>query len=485
MGTGSHHQGADLYSTGSSMNLKSYQYILDGREKRSALIQKSLARHPMTHIEVSLNIPGEKKDSPLLRAVHLELLNRLLPLTESSLVFLEYAPDGPFALLRCEKDAEEIKAVTADLEDGTPIGRLYDIDVFPPNGIKLSRSAGARSCFLCREPAVVCAREERHTKEKIAENISQRIRFSAPYVKILSLETSLADDRFHAIPFSLEDDRASVISRLAQKALTEEVLLTPKPGLVDREDNGSHHDMDLQTFLSSASALGRTFYEIAHRSGCEKGEAHATLFPSLREIGKEGERAMFRATGGVNTHKGMIFSCGLLSSAAVLCDSVEEMPSVLRSLCSGIVEEDLGTLEKGITYGEKLYLETQSTGIRGEAEQGFPVIFSSYERFKELLKVYGRDESLIQVLMEIMSTFEDTNILGRGGAEALSWVHEEAGTYLEAGGALNDAEFSRLRDVNEKFKERNLSPGGCADTIGCIIFLHLLESEGVLKSSGR
>lgn len=45
------------------------------------------------------------------------------------------------------------------------------------------------------------------------------------------------------------------IAALALKATLDEVCTTPKPGLVDRNNSGSHRDMDMFTFMASAAAL--------------------------------------------------------------------------------------------------------------------------------------------------------------------------------------------------------------------------------------
>ncbi|WP_043820706.1 triphosphoribosyl-dephospho-CoA synthase, partial [Rubrivivax gelatinosus] len=90
------------------------------------------------------------------------------------------------------------------------------------------------------------------------------------------------------------------------EALIREVELSPKPGLVDRFNNGAHDDMDLAMFRASAAAiepwLGVFF--------------PAEFLPRLRPQGQACERAMLRATGGVNTHKGSVFALGLLCAAA-------------------------------------------------------------------------------------------------------------------------------------------------------------------------
>ena len=113
------------------------------------------------------------------------------------------------------------------------------------------------------------------------------------------------------------------IGSLAMQAMLFEVAATPKPGLVDRNNSGAHRDMDYFTFMASAAAIGGTMEKMA-RAGflfaenADDGEGKSLekLLPELKKIGLEGEKKMFAATGGVNTHKGMIFSLGLLCGSA-------------------------------------------------------------------------------------------------------------------------------------------------------------------------
>ena len=459
-----------------------YQEILESRERRAQTILRSLHTRRGTQVEVTLNIPGRKKDSRLYRAVHMELLTRLLPALDASLSYLEYLPSGPFALLLTDMAPDSVKTLAMRMEDDSPLGRVFDIDVFHPDGRKISRDGRLRRCYLCDEPAAVCARRQTHAYRELKGNILQRIRSGHTYSRIRSLVKTLPDGSYHAVPCTLFSDRASLIACLAQRALVEEVSLSVKPGLVDAYDNGSHADMDIQTFLSSATALGPTFHQLA-KSGMEyEGNNPALLFPELRRIGQEGERAMFLATGGVNTHKGMIFSCGLITAAAGLCSRIDELPRTIAHMCSTLVSGDLVNLMVANTYGERIYQASGNTGVRGEAERGFPSVFRAYSRYRILRERHDTRTALLQLLIEIMSTLDDTNILGRGGEAALAWVHQQCTAYLSGGGVLGDRDLKGLYDLNEMFKARNLSPGGAADTLGCVIFLDLLETQGVLSS---
>ncbi|HBQ29683.1 MAG TPA: triphosphoribosyl-dephospho-CoA synthase, partial [Mitsuokella multacida] len=58
----------------------------------------------------------------------------------------------------------------------------------------------------------------------------------------------------------------------------------------------------------------RSSFETFARIGAERAtEPVENLLPFLQEAGIVAEQRMFAATHGVNTHKGMIFSLGLLA----------------------------------------------------------------------------------------------------------------------------------------------------------------------------
>lgn len=50
---------------------------------------------------------------------------------------------------------------------------------------------------------------------------------------------------------------------LSMQALLYEVSVTPKPGLVDRNNTGAHQDMDIFTFEASAVSLNHYFEQFA------------------------------------------------------------------------------------------------------------------------------------------------------------------------------------------------------------------------------
>lgn len=103
------------------------------------------------------------------------------------------------------------------------------------------------------------------------------------------------------------------LGRLAVASLHAELALAPKPGLVTPFDSGSHHDMDAGTFLRSLFALRHYFTAVAYLG------ATGADFDALRRCGIAAEIAMLRATAGVNTHRGAVFSLGLLVVSGFPC----------------------------------------------------------------------------------------------------------------------------------------------------------------------
>src|SRR5215216_6849865 len=119
------------------------------------------------------------------------------------------------------------------------------------------------------------------------------------------------------VPVGVESAaRIGQVANLAVQALLQEAELTPKPALVDRRGGGAHDDMDLDMLRLSAYALHPTFGALTDRAHyCAPSRR---LREDLAAIGRRGEGAMFAVTGGVNTHRGAIWTLGLLAAAATM-----------------------------------------------------------------------------------------------------------------------------------------------------------------------
>lgn len=273
------------------------------------------------------------------------------------------------------------------------------------------------------------------------------------------------------------DAIAERIGRLAVSSLYHEVALHPKPGLVSPVDNGSHRDMTLATFYRSLFALRRYFPAIARA-----GLAH-TDFPALQALGIEAERAMVRATGGINTHRGAIFNLGLLCAAAgrLVSDGAALAP---RAVCSGVAERWGCAIHQSArtacatSHGIQVSRRYRVGGAREEAAAGFPdVVEASLPAYTDVLRATGdRRRAAVQALFVLIERLDDSNLLWRCGREGLQFARSQASSFLCLGGALAPDWLQRAHAVHRAFVARNLSPGGSADLLAVTLFLHALET---------
>jgi triphosphoribosyl-dephospho-CoA synthase CitG len=259
-----------------------------------------------------------------------------------------------------------------------------------------------------------------------------------------------------------------MITKLAYKALIKEVELTPKPGLVDKDNNGSHKDMNIDTFYASAKAIKPFIQKFLH----------AEEFSELRKIGLECENTMFIATKGVNTHKGMIFSLAVICGAINRAKRFDEIQKEIKYLCKDLIKNDLEKQKLIKTNGEKFYQKTNCTGIRGEAVRGYATIFEkSLPFYEKNLLIYGEERAMKRTLLLLMSIVDDSTLYARGGLEAIFYVQNEAKKLLH----VEDLDKS-LRKFDRMMIEKNLSAGGSADLLGLTWFLSKVK-EGVYNQN--
>jgi triphosphoribosyl-dephospho-CoA synthase len=270
-----------------------------------------------------------------------------------------------------------------------------------------------------------------------------------------------------------------------------EVSATPKPGLVDRNNSGAHNDMDFFTFMSSSASLTYTFYECALEGVNFDREDYRDLLKRIRPIGIKGEEKMFNATRGVNTHKGLIFSLGIIAAAAgniyketgrqVI--SSEEISMKIRKITKGITEElkEIDRKEK-LTYGEKLYKKYGTKGIRGEVESGFATVLKT--GLPILKRLTAKQDThindiLVQTLLYLMIETEDSNVLGRHNLDMLNYVKKSAREAIRLGGMFSQSGKEYIYKMDKDFIEKNISPGGSADLLAVTFMIALLENPKI------
>jgi len=441
--------------------------MLDARERRVLRQHKLLAGYKLPVICFTMNIAGPVKNNPLIRR-GFDLGKRLLKEQIDSLKIncLHYeevgGTTGNEAYYVIDQEPLFIKKITSDIEDGSELGRLFDMDVLKPDGQKIDRTElglPSRPCLICGCPAKECARSRRHTVE--------------------SLQTKTAQILNQAI----EETDARDAARLACRALLYEACTTPKPGLVDCANSGSHRDMNLFTFMDSASALW-PYFETCTRIGRKTASQPATeTFACLRHAGKKAESDMFSATKGINTHKGAVFSMGILCAAlGRLLREDWKVPDTVLDECAamakGIVAADFAGLteQNAETVGQKLYLQYHITGVRGQIEEGLPAVRNTGLPVlkKGIASGLSLNDSGCAALLALMTKAIDTNLIARSSLATQQETVAQIKKLLEK---TPYPDRQTLQQLDRSFIEKNLSPGGSADLLAVCYLLYFLESE--------
>ena len=430
--------------------------VLDAREKRAELQKKLLSDYEATLISFTMNIAGPIKNSPAINRAYRYGLTELLKLFPADKILYKHTQSdhcGPFALLALDINSEHAKELCVSLEEKNSIGRLFDIDVIDRTGKKLERRT-QRSCIVCGKPGRECAAGRLH-----------------PVEELVDITNKIISDHFCS-------SDAELLGKSAAESLIREVETTPKPGLVDLSNNGSHTDMDVETFRKSALALEPYFIECVQIGmHTKKLTAHET-FDHLRASGLLAEEKMYEATSGINTHKGLIYSMGVLLGAIGRLWSIEtpvsDTSEIVAEVTELVRESTMLDFQRacGTTAGERLYKEKGLAGIRGEVASGFSSVIniSLPAYISALYRGLSQNDAGIYALLSLISTIDDTNIYHRGGDSGAKFAKSYAKKLLE-----NKLDKSLLVKMDEEFIMHRLSPGGSADLLAITYFLHSLR----------
>lgn len=276
---------------------------------------------------------------------------------------------------------------------------------------------------------------------------------------------------------------AQLASEVLQ-ALLDEVTLTPKPGLVDLRSRGAHSDMNWALMCHSAKALLPTFVAMAEAGLCSVGDDH--LRQQIGRIGRDGEALMMRATGGINTHRGAIWSMGLLVTAAARNSArgASLAPAAVAA-CAGALARlrDRAAPADTGNKGELACRQYQVGGARGQAWAGFPHVIEVGLPALHASRARGDSETSarLNALLAIIAQLDDTCVLARGGVTALAQLQSGAARVIAAGGVASQAGALALRMLEVTALAQGVSAGGAADLLAATLFLdrlHLKEKHG-------
>ena len=309
-----------------------------------------------------------------------------------------------------------------------------------------------------------------------------------------------------------------IIAHLATQALQAELDTTPKPGLVDKDNNGAHRDMDHALMQLSINTLHPYFVRLALLGFADTLPSHA----AIRDTGIEAEKAMLAATNGVNTHKGALFSMGLAVVAAAYEEKKaaankevrgkeerekerEEREDSLVSLESLAPRESLASPLSSLqltikslaasfpdtsgTHGSKAkQLSNGTTTIKGaldNAREGYEKLFAEWLPFYNERRKSHDAHALHKTLLRIMCDLDDTNVIYRTDFATAEQVKQEAKALLdnfaeayaaESKEKCASAELLALKDMDRRYTARNISPGGAADMLSLTVFIGSIQT---------
>lgn len=447
----------------------SLEALLDAREKRAFRQRAFLKKYASPLLSLTLVAPGKVKRSPLWDYVFkraLAEIDKLFKKLNISPLATEITQSnaGNEAIFALDFPFLALKKHLVALEESSPLGRLWDLDVLTPEGSIVSRKElgfPPRQCLLCPEMAKICARSRTHSLKEIDQHCQQLV----------------------AQDFWMES-----LAKASQEALWAEASLSPKPGLVDSLDSGAHRDMDITHFYASSHALMPYFRQFAQAGMKTAPLPLNEVLAKIRPIGISAEKAMLQATGGINTHKGAIFHFGLCCTALGRLGAVPyfwQKPALFRwdnliqqvkAMTAGICQELQDYPENlPLTAGVKLFRQYGITGARGEASAGFPLITAHWRVFSENAQLTLPHQHLL-FLLHLMAENQDTNILHRGGMAGLTFVQNYAHKLLADRRNFQDFAYfkAQLQVFNEAMIARHLSGGGSADLLALASFYQLL-----------
>lgn len=390
--------------------------ILQAREKRAHRIS-ALTKENETLVSIGVNFPGKDKNHPLAYLIFNSFLIKDLSIDQHFMESFDSA-DGPYYMLLSRENPNKIKEKAVIFEENHPLGRFLDIDVYTKDGV-VSRSK-KRQCYLCNQLAHICVREKQHTYDDLFSFISQK---TLKYYKDF-LDTQL------------------------EKAISMELNLDPKFGLVTPKTQGSHEDMDYGLMIEAKDAIMPYFYQIFYET-IHMDESIS--FDHLIQIGKDAEEAMFKATHGINAYKGLIFHIGLLVLAYGTYLSRPypyDFQTHIKHMAQNVFKHQKNISK---TFGQEAKRVYHIQGAQGEALSGYIHVWDILKRNKEL--------DLHAVLVDLIISIEDTNLLKRAkGMERYMKIKHMFKN-------LNIKDQKALEDLSQFCIKEKLSFGGSADLL--------------------
>ncbi len=258
-----------------------------------------------------------------------------------------------------------------------------------------------------------------------------------------------------AAPLTPPSTLKYLVAALMERSLRMELDTPGKPGLVGPGSRGGHMDMDYDLMLESIRQIRTSFLR------------HFDPFDPIG-TGKAVEAEVLARTGGINTHRGAIFSQILVASAFLrLLDRAE--PTDMQSTLQAEITELAGRVEPSLhSHGGSLVSRFGVKGALPMARYGYRPLFDRWLPY--FRSSAGDPYRNLKTLLLIMSSLDDTCILHRVGFERARTVKEEASALLD------HFTIDRLKELDRRYSEERISPGGSADMLSLTMLVDSLLS---------
>jgi triphosphoribosyl-dephospho-CoA synthase len=423
--------------------------FLEARDERQRVLDRTLERarpeDAASFLLISANVPGCDKYRPGITRLLRGALDSLREAIGLKVLFTRRDLLGPFHIASSNLPPIEAKRAALIIEAENPSARLLDLDVYRPDGSQVDRAGlglPPRSCLICDEPARECILLRRHSTPELLEQVDSLLRPFVPSPRLILPESLAANLHMGAL---------------------RELDLTPKPGLVDRKDSGSHADISYAEMRASIDLLPVYFDDILR---CHHKQRPLKDFV---QAGIDAEKRMTREIQS-NTHKGFIFLSGLVLMAACTCGG---QAGLLRREISEIAKGFFPRFGSRNSYGADIRNRHGLGGIRAEAEQGLPAVFElGWPKYREALDAGWVPEHAGFYLMAVlMQRLEDTTAIHRCGLDGLSRLRQD-GARLQRLLEQQQEPEPMLVTLNQEYRRAGLTMGGVADCMALTFALH-------------
>lgn len=226
-------------------------------------------------------------------------------------------------------------------------------------------------------------------------------------------------------------------------------------GCVNYWSNGSHKDMDFELFLTSKNSIINSLESISWNL--------INNFTDLRKAGYEVETQMFKATDGINTHKGLIFLHMFLAKAYMDGINWDQLNDYIATLARPLLM-DYEDRPKAILWDVNGLKDIRNYPLTG---------------FKDLTKlideIHDKDLSDEFLTLYLIAKVDDTTTFHRSDLQTLRSLQAKADYILK----IDDEDLynKEIHKLDNYYKNHYISTGGVADLFTTIRTLEYLREE--------